>query len=170
VWDSFILGDGKPEKASVSVSATGIRFALDDQNLTSYTLYKPITYADVVIRLRAVNVGTINTNEVSLICRRTGNTWYEFSVTSGGLWNLYYYTGVNTVIGTGAVTALKSGQNINEYEMTCLGNEISLKVNGQDVRTVKDDNLTDGQVGFSISSIQFFPVEIEVKQFEVAEP
>lgn len=170
LWDSFIQGTGNPEKAGVSVTATGVRFTLNDQNLSSFTLYKPLTYEDIVIRLRAVNVGTINTNEVSLICRRTGDTWYEFSVTSGGLWNLYYYTGVNTVIGTGAVTALKSGQNVNEYEMSCLGSEISLKVNGQAVRTIKDDNLTDGQVGFSISSLQFFPVEIEVKQFEVAEP
>lgn len=171
LWESFILGNGNPEKASVSVSVTGIKFVLNDQNLSSYTLYKPLPYEDVVIRLRAANVGTINTNKVSLVCRRTGNTWYEFSVTSGGLWNLEYYSsGVSTIIGTGAATALKSGQNINEYEMSCLGNEISLKVNGQAVRTITDDNLTDGQVGFSISSIQFFPVEIEIKQFEVAEP
>jgi len=170
LWESFILGIGKPEKASVSESVTGIKFVLNDQYLSSYVLYKPIPYEDVVIRLRAANVGTINTNKVSLICRRTGNTWYEYSVTSGGLWNLEFYNGASTIIGTGATTALKSGQNINEYEMSCLGNAFSLKVNGQAVRTIKDDNLTEGQVGFSISSIQFFPVEIEIKQFEVAEP
>jgi hypothetical protein len=170
LWDSFILGDGNPERAIVSESVTGIKFVLNDQNLSSYTLYNPVRYENVVIRLRAANVGTINTNKVSLVCRRTGNTWYEFSVTSGGLWNLEYYSGPSTIIGTGATTALKSGQNINEYEMSCVGNDISLKVNGQAVRTVTDDNLTDGQVGFSISSIQFFPVEIEIKQFEIAEP
>ena len=169
LWESFILGDGNPDRAVVSESVTGIKFVLNDQNLSSYTLYQPIRYENVVIRLRAANVGTINTNKVSLICRRTGNTWYEFSVTSGGLWNLEYYSGSTTIIGTGATTALKSGQNINEYEMSCMGSEISLKVNGQAVRTITDDNLTDGQVGFSISSIQYFPVEIEVKQFEVAE-
>jgi len=170
LWDSFIQGNGNHDKATLSDSPTGVKIVLNDQNLSSYTMYKPVTYNDVVVRLRASNVGTINTNGVSLLCRRTGNTWYEFSVTSGGLWNLYYYTGVNTTIGTGATTAIKQGQNINEYEMSCVGNMISLKVNGQAVRTITDDNLTDGQVGFSISSIQYFPVEFEIKQFEVAQP
>lgn len=170
LWESFILGNGDPDKAGVLVSVTGIRFILKDPYLYSYSIYNPVTYKDVVIRLRAANVGTINENKVSLTCRKTGNTWYEYSVTNGGLWSLYYYNGRYIEIGSGATTALKTGQNINEYEMTCLGNEISLRVNGRAVRSVRDDNLIDGRVGFNISSLRFFPVEIEVKQFEVAEP
>lgn len=171
LWEFFFLGAGDPGKASVVSSENGIRFSLKDPDIYAYYIYKPVTtYTDVVTRLRFAKFGSINENGVRLMCRRKGNTWYEYRVSSGGPWWFYYYDGSYNVIASRATTFLKSGSNINEIEMSCIGNEISLRVNGKDVWTVTDNNLTAGQVGFNISSLRFFPVEIEIKQFEVTEP
>jgi hypothetical protein len=54
--------------------------------------------------------------------------------------------------------------------MRCIGNEISLYVNGQLVTTVESDLYREGQVGFNVSSLDVFPIEIRVAEFEIAEP
>jgi hypothetical protein len=171
LWDSFFLGDGDFKKAGVVPLSNGTQFNMNDRNLYAYYIYKPVTtYKDVIIRIRAADIGQVK-GAVRLVCRRTGSSWYEFSVTGGGLWNLYYYNnGTYNPIRSAATNALKGGQNINLYEMSCIGNEISLTVNGVAVRTLNDSNLTEGQVGFGISSLNFFPVEVEVKDIEIAEP
>jgi hypothetical protein len=124
-----------------------------------------------VIRIRAAWVpgGTFE-NKVSLICRREGNTWYEYSVSSGGKWNLDRYNDNSVIPIWEGATKVNSGQEPNDYAMSCIGNEISLRVNGTVVRTLTDNNLTEGQVGFNISSVGKKPVKIELKDFEVAEP
>lgn len=171
LWESFFLGKGDPEKASVVSTENGVRFSLKAPDIYAYYLYKPVnTYKDVVIKLRFAKLGTINENGITLVCRRKGNTWYEYRISSGGPWWFYYYDGSYNEIASRATTFLKSGSNINEIEMSCIGNEISLRVNGKDVWTVTDNNLTAGQAGFNISSFRFFPVEIEIKQFEMIEP
>jgi hypothetical protein len=169
-FEYFENGAGDESKVNITPSNDGLEFKLNDQDLYVYYVYKSDDYEDVVVRLRAENIGTINTNNISLVCRKNGETWYEFSVTSGGLWYLYdHNTGNYNTIGNGGTTALKLGQAINDYEMRCVGNTISLFVNGQEVRTVTSDLYTKGQVGFNISSLDVFPIEILVSEFEVSE-
>jgi hypothetical protein len=98
-----------------------------------------------------------------LVCRKNGNNWYEFTVTGGGEWRLYDYRDGYFQLTNGGTQAIKYGRTVNEYEMLCIGNEISLRINGQDVTTYQiNKNLyTEGQVGFSISSGAVFPINYE---------
>ena len=149
----------------------GLTFLLNDQSLYVYYIYQPRSYENVVVRIRAENIGTLNNNNVSLVCRMTDHTWYEFSVTSGGLWYLYDASNDDyTDISNGGTTALKTGQNVNDYEMRCIGNNISLYINGQEVTTIKDDLYKEGQVGFNISSLNVYPIEVQVIELEISEP
>jgi TIR domain len=167
-WESFMIGDA--EKAAVTPSDNGLLFSLNDPELFAYYIYKPVTdYKDVKLRLLVRNVGTVS-SYVSMVCRRSGNQWYEFGVTSGGQWDLSFYNGKKISLGSGATTAVKTGQSANEYETSCIGNQISLRVNGTDVRTITNTELTGGQVGFNVSAPQYYPVETEVIEFEVSEP
>jgi hypothetical protein len=121
--------------------------------------------------MRAENTGTLNNNNITLVCRRNADTWYEFSVTSGGLWDLYDASnGDYRSINNGGTTALKTGQNVNEFEMRCIGNQISLYVNGQEVTTIENSAYAEGQVGFSVSSLDIYPIEVQVSEFEISEP
>jgi hypothetical protein len=123
--------------------------------------------------LNAENRGR-NNNNVSLVCRFDSDAgeWYEFSVENGGLWYLYAYQDGYNIVSNGGTTALKQGKEVNEYGMTCDGNEITLTVNGETVKRVTDTkyNLGGGLVGFNISSLNVLPITVEVNWFEISEP
>lgn len=170
-FDYYEMGSGDDSKVDITQSDDGLTFLLNDQSLYVYYIYEPYNYEDVIVRMRAENTGTLNNNNVSLVCRMTDHTWYEFSVTSGGLWDLYDASNDDYMnISNGGTTALKTGQNVNDYEMRCIGNNISLYINGQEVTTIKDDLYKEGQVGFNISSLNVYPIEVQVTEFEISEP
>jgi|GEM_PF-641011 len=170
-FDYYEMGSGDDSKVDITQSDDGLTFLLNDQSLYVYYIYEPYNYEDVIVRMRAENIGTLNNNNVSLVCRMTDHTWYEFSVTSGGLWYLYDASNDDYMdISNGGTTALKTGQNVNDYEMRCIGNNISLYINGQEVTTIKDDLYKEGQVGFNISSLNVYPIEVQVIEFEISEP
>ena len=170
-WESFVFGTGNPSKLSLTSSPNGgLLFHLDDGDLHAYYIYKPIVYENISIRMKAENFGQ-NTYQVSLVCRRSGDKWYEFTIIGGGLWNLYDYSGEYNSLANGGALALNPGQSVNEYEMRCIGNEISLRVNDEEVITyqVEKNVYPDGQVGFSISSGNIFPIDMKVFEFEVSD-
>lgn len=55
-----------------------------------YYTYDAYTYTDVRVDAEAENLG-VNNNSVSLICRANDRGWYEFNVSSGGLYNILRY-------------------------------------------------------------------------------
>ena len=171
-WEQIVKGTGRASKITVSPANDGLIFNLNDPDLRAYYFYKPETYQDVAIRLKAENVGK-STFNVGIVCRRTGDTWYEFRITGDGLWYLYKYDGRYLTLDSGGATAIKTGKNINEYEMHCVGNQISLRINDETVTTFgfKTSFYMQGQVGFSIlSRPDIFPIDIKVIEFELSKP
>lgn len=165
------IGSGDESNLEITQSPDGLVFLLNDRDLYVYYMYLPYYYEDAVIRVRAENTGTINNNNVSLVCRKSDNTWYEFSVTSGGLWDLWTHDDSGyTSIGSGGVASLKTGQQVNDYEMRCIGDALALYVNGKEVTTLTNDAYTEGLVGFNISSLNVYPIELLVSEFEISEP
>lgn len=169
-WEHFVRGLGQRNQVTISPSNDGLLFNLDDSDLHAYYIYKPVNYKDVAIRMKVENLGQ-NSNIVSMVCRRTGDTWYELSLTGGGEWNLYDYNGEYNPLANGGTALIKYGKSTNEYEMLCMGNEISLRINGQLVTTFKinKDLYTQGQVGLSVSSAAVFPIDIRLIEFEVSQ-
>jgi hypothetical protein len=135
------------------------------------------TYDNVRIDLRAENRGK-NNNNVSLVCRASTDGWYEFSTEGGGLWYLYAVTvndqkqAVYTRIDNGGASSLKQGKEVNEYGMICKDNEITLIINGKDLKKIKETKYSfrDGWVGFNISSLNVTPIIVDVDWFKVSEP
>jgi hypothetical protein len=172
-WESFTLGSGKDTNLVIQQEDDHLLFDLGDEDLYVYYMYTPYEYDDVAIKLNAENRGR-NNNNVSLVCRMNsdGTQWYEFSVESGGLWYLYAVDGKYNIISNGGTQALKQGKEINEYAMTCSGDEITLSINGQKIKTVTDTtySFNNGLVGFNISSLNVLPITVEVNSFEISQP
>lgn len=170
-WEFFENGEGDEDDLTITPSDTGLVFNLNDADLYVYYIYTPVRYEDVTVRIKAENLGQ-NTNNVSLVCRRSGNVWYEFSITSGGVWYFYDYNSQYNQIDSGGTTAIRTGKSTNEYEMSCIGNEITLRINGETMKTLTlNNNLhVEGQVGFNISSLNVVPIDIKVIEFEIAGP
>jgi hypothetical protein len=172
-WDSFSLGSGEDDDLVIERQDGHLLFDLGDEDLYVYYMYTPNEYEDVSIKLSAENRGR-NNNNISLICRMNseGTQWYEFSVESGGLWYLYAVEDKYNVIANGGTNALKQGREINEYAMTCEGDEITVFVNEEEVRSVRDTTygFNSGLVGFNISSLNVLPITVAVNWFEISQP
>jgi hypothetical protein len=172
-WESFTLGQGEDRNLVIKQEDDHLLFDLGDEDLYVYYMYTPYEYDDVSIKLNAENRGR-NNNNVSLVCRMNseGTQWYEFSVESGGLWYLYAFDEKYNSIANGGTQALKQGREVNEYAMTCEGDQITLSINGEELRTVTDNNygFSGGLVGFNISSLNVLPITVNVNWFEISQP
>jgi len=172
-WQSFSLGSGEDRNLVIEQEDDHLLFDLGDEDLYVYYMYTPNEYDDVSIKLNAENRGR-NNNNVSLVCRMNseGTQWYEFSVESGGLWYLYAVDDKYNIIANGGTQALKKGREVNEYAMTCNGDEITLSINDEEVRSVTDNTygFNNGLVGFNISSLNVLPITVAVNWFEISEP
>ena len=183
-FEFFNDGKGDEKNMNINPLENGIEFVLNDQYLSPIYFYAPYSYDDVAVRLQAENLGSDNNFNVGLVCRFTGKVWYEVSITGGGLWEIFwwYKDGGGGYFKDGGTNALKVGQWVNDYEMRCIGNKISLYINGQEVKTIETTTYTqylseqeknsvaEGQVGFSISSEDSTPVDVLVSEFEVYKP
>ncbi len=173
-WSSFTLGKGSDKNLVIQQEDDHLLFDLGDKNLYVYYMYNPYTYSDVSLTLNAENRGR-NNNNVSLVCRmnKDGTQWYEFSVESGGVWYLYAYdNGEYKILDNGGTQALKQGKEVNEYRMDCVGDEITMYINGSELKTVRDSTygFNEGFVGFNISSLNVLPITVEVNWFDIAQP
>jgi S1-C subfamily serine protease len=173
-WTSFTLGKGSDKDLVIQQENDHLLFDLGDKNLYVYYMYDPFTYSDVSLTLNAENRGR-NNNNVSLVCRmnQEGSEWYEFSVESGGVWYLYAVdNGEYKILDNGGTQALKQGKEVNEYKMDCVGDEITMYINGNEIKTVKDSTYgyDEGYVGFNISSLNVLPITVEVNWFDIAQP
>ncbi len=172
-WENFTLGSGKDTNLVIKQEEDHLLFDLGDEDLYVYYMYTPYDYDDVAIKLNAENRGR-NNNNVSLVCRMNsdGTQWYEFSVESGGLWYFYAVDGKYNIISNGGTQALKQGKEVNEYAMTCNGDEITLYINDQKVKTITDTTygFNSGLVGFNISSLNVLPITVQVNSFEISQP
>ena len=172
-WESFTLGQGEDRNLVIEQEDDHLLFDLGDEDLYVYYMYTPYEYEDVSVKLNAENRGR-NNNNVSLVCRLNSEAgqWYEFSVESGGLWYLYAVDDKYNIIANGGTNALKQGREVNEYAMTCEGDEITLFINDDEVRRVTDNTygFNNGLVGFNISSLNVLPITVEVNWFEIGQP
>ena len=173
-WTTFTLGSGSDKNLVIQQEGDYLSFDLGDKNLYVYHMYNPYIYQDVSLTLSAENRGR-NNNNVSLVCRmnKDETQWYEFSVESGGVWYLYAYdNGKYNILDNGGTNALKQGKDVNEYKMDCVGNEITMSINGSELKTVKDTTYVydEGFVGFNISSLNVLPITVNVNWFDIAQP
>lgn len=177
-WNYFLTaGQDKEDSITVEFSDSLMTFDIEETGIFAYYMYEGASYEDVRIDIRAENRGK-NNNNVSLVCRYSDEGWYEFSTEGGGLWYLYAVTindeneAIYNRIDNGGAASLKQGKEVNEYGMVCEGEEITLFVNGKELKTrVEDDySLRDGLVGFNISSLNVIPIILEVDWFKVSQP
>ena len=129
-------------------------------------------YANVVIDARVEKVGGPNRNNIALICRYSEDGWYEFAITSGGLWEAYRFDSGSgySLIGSGGSTAINLQFAINDLTLECIDNEFTLYANGVYVGEVRDNRYREGNVGVSVSSFDLPGVEVEIDWFYVTWP
>jgi hypothetical protein len=178
-WTQLLKGSGAlhTDKLTTSIKNGKLRMQIDTSEMYVYYFYTPYTYTDVRLDLQVENIG-VNSQNISLVCRSNGEQWYEFSVGSDGIWYLYAYKKSNSrsynVLAQAGAATLKQGHATNEYGMSCIGDQIHMFVNGTELPYSPVKTLSyfflEGQVGFNISSIESFPVIVDVDWIKISQP
>ena len=175
-WTQNVV-KGDKSKLTITPGSGGLAFDLEATELYVYLLYNPQTYTDVKVDMKADNRGK-NNNAISLVCRYSDEGWYEFNIASNGLLEIDAYDATGIVskgynlIYNGASTAIKQGRDTNEYAASCVGNQLSLTINGTAIKTVTDTKFkfAPGKIGFSVSSFNVTPILVNVTSFQVSKP
>ena len=166
------------DKVTVEAQDGKLVWNFDSEYVYYYLFYDAFQYEDVKVDVSADNRGR-NNNNISLICRYDPDIgWYEFNIANNGLYDIYYaeVTSSGEIsynrITNGGSNAIKQGKEVNEYSISCKGDELSLIINGDEVTSITEKNygLRDGQVGVSVSSFNVLPILIEMDWIEISEP
>jgi hypothetical protein len=180
-WTPFLIYDetySDPDKVKVEADNGRLVWDFDSEWLYYYLFYNAYDYEDVKMEAIADNRGR-NNNYVSLICRYDPEVgWYEFNIANNGLYNILYAEVLENGkirynrIANGGSNAIKIGKEVNEYTMTCQGDELTLHINGDEVISFKEKkySLRSGQVGISVSSENVLPILIEMDWIKISEP
>ena len=180
-WDIFTVTDSAkadPDKVTVEAKDGKLVWNFDSEYVYYYLFYNAYQYDDVRVDVRADNRGR-NNNNISLICRYDPNVgWYEFNIANSGLYDIYY-AGVTksgkisyTQITNGGSNSIKQGKEVNEYAISCKGQELTLFINGDQVNSIteKKYGLREGQIGVSVSSFNVLPILIEMDWVKISQP
>jgi S1-C subfamily serine protease len=169
------LGTTKTDNSVIPTTKDGyLVFNLTKANKWVYVTYNPYKYTDVRLDVKADNRGK-NTNNVSLICRYSDEGWYEFNIANNGLYWIYAYIrsdGSYNRLYNGGSNLIKQGKDVNEYTLICNGDDITVGVNGVEVKTITDTKyrLRDGKVGLGVSSFNVLPILVNIDYFQVSQP
>lgn len=180
-WTIFYLeasDKADVDKVTVEAEEGKLVWDFDSEYLYYYLFNTAHSYEDVTVQVNADNLGR-NNNNVSLMCRYDPEVgWYEFNIANNGLYNIFFAE-INSQgkivynrITNGGSNAIKQGKDVNEYSITCKGEELSLYINGDEVNTITERkySLRDGNIGVSVSSFNVLPIRVEMDWVKVTEP
>jgi S1-C subfamily serine protease len=172
-WSYFFFGEDNAD-FELTTDSSMLTFDIDDPNTYVYLTYDPYIYTDVRLDASVLNQAGTNNNMFSLVCRVDEDLgWYEFNVTSGGLWYLFRFDESSSewvTLWNGGSTNIKTGQNQNIFSLVCEGTKISAYINDKLMKTVTDTRIAEGQIGLSVSSFEDTPVKISFEALAITEP
>lgn len=172
------ISEGDSSKFSESQTSNGLHVELNDPNLYVYYSYSPFTYQDVRLDLTYTNLAH-NSNNINLVCRKSSSGWYEFTVQNDGLWQIWAYdiiTGQKYVmLADGGSTAILPGRQQNEITATCIGEKLTLYINGTLVKSLPYNQffLSEGEIGFGVNispDNQVTPVIVDFESLTISQP
>lgn len=134
------------------------------------------TYSDVIIDVDAAKIGGPDNNEFGVICRYVdSDNFYILSISSDGYYGVSkFYEGELYPIGMEKMLfndkVIRLGSADNHIKASCIGESLTLEVNGQVLADVKDSDLSSGDVGLIASTFEEPGTDILFDNFVVSRP
>jgi len=134
-----------------------------------------LTFGDVKIEVEATKNGGPYDNDFGVMCRYQNlNQYYFFIISSDG----YYGIGkVNheqqELLGADSLQPseiIRQGNATNQIQADCIGDELSLTVNGEKLFSVRDADFTSGDVGLIAGTFDEPGTDIYFDNFLVLKP
>ncbi len=135
-------------------------------------------FDDAIITVQARQVSGPNNNAYGIICRyQNEQNFYIFLISGDG-----YYTIGKYQSGSDQITYLtenaqyqpsefiNQGVATNQIRASCIGNELSLAVNGLPLFTTTDPTFVTGDVGLGVSTLEVGTAVVEFDNLTVISP
>lgn len=138
-----------------------------------YDLLLPATNQVISTEMEFKGAGS---GSLSMVCRYSGTGWYEIGISSDGHWQITLAQAngesteiQRTILAEGDSTAITPGAN--RFEVSCLGNELNLTVNGELLGSAEDSTVEEGKViGLVYQEDPAGEVSVELTSFVVTDP
>lgn len=133
--------------------------------------------ADVSIEVDVTQTaGTLNT-AMGIICRNSytseGNSMYFFMITKDGTAKIakYVYDQKTQLAGNNDIlSAIHTGNATNHLRVDCIGNQLSMSVNGTQLFSISDDSIVEGDPGLMIGTSDTEDAVVLFDNFVVSKP
>jgi hypothetical protein len=187
--DGTLLNDdfeGEKECGWILYEGRGVTSRIEDGVLRiSNSLSGEIAWAnagrdidDAIITVETVQAGGSDDNAFGVICRyQNPENFYVFLISGDGHYAIGKYQSgspqVQYLSGEGQYTfseVINQGEARNEIRASCVGNELSLSVNGVPLETVSDPTFVIGDIGLGASTFQPGTTVIEFDNLRVFAP
>jgi hypothetical protein len=134
--------------------------------------------SDVSIEVDATKNRGPDDNDFGVMCRYTMKnsdpSFYQFMVTSDGYLGIMLVSGGDQQMLTSedvqTSEAIKQGAALNHLRADCIGDSLTLYINGQKVANVTDSTLTKGDVGLIAGTYSKPGTDILFDNFVVSKP
>jgi len=132
-------------------------------------------FNDVRIEVDALKVGGERNNRYGIICRAVDqNSFYTLIISSDGYYGIGKIQGQDySLIGMETLqpsSAILKGAALNHLRADCVGDTLTLFVNGEKLAQVRDSSFAAGDVGLIAGSYETAGVDIRFDNFIVFEP
>ncbi len=137
-------------------------------------------FDDVIITVQARQASGPDNNAYGVICRyQSQENFYVFLISGDGYYAIGKYQSGNEQIqyltGDGQYhyifsDAINQGIATNQLRINCVGNELSMTVNGLPLATVTDPTFVTGDVGLAVSAFELGTAVIEFDNIQVISP
>jgi hypothetical protein len=145
-----------------------------DPNLFSWSIAQQ-SMGDVVVSVDMAFTGSAEMAEMGVICRfQNSADFYFFTIRSDGGYAIFKMYQVNEFfLGTHGYQfhpVIKSGIDTNHLEAHCVGDQLSLHVNGEQVASVQDASYQVGDLGVIVGAFEQPDVNVFFDNFVVSRP
>lgn len=167
-------GTWKRGGALVEYHAGGLRIRVDETHYDFWSVSGQ-NFTDARIEVDAAMLDGPSDNDFGIICRyQDRDNFYMLVVSSDGYYGAAKLkNGLYRMIGTDQLqysSVITQGQATNRVRADCVGDVLSLYVNGQKLLEVRDGDFQDGDVGLIAGSYAIKGVDILFDNFVVKEP
>ena len=179
VFDDFETIDlnwitGEFDNGVVRIVDGEIRIRNFTESGTSITAIYDERSADQIIDVDVMLVAGTDDNWQTVECRTQGDSYYDLGISADG----YYLIDVwidgeklDKSLGPTASSFINTGMDaVNALHVECVGDRLSLSVNGNLIAELTDTNLESGEVGLSVNALADEFTEVAFDNFRLAVP
>lgn len=150
------------------------RILVDDINIDIWS-NPGLDLSDARIEVDAFKVDGSRNNRFGIICRAESRTqFYTLIISSDGYYGIGYVDGERfSLLGMDSLQptdAIHPGSALNHLRADCIGQTLTLYVNGVKLAEVEDDRFATGDVGLIAGSYTDAGVDIRFDDFVVSQP